>query len=131
MLALVNDIHTSFDNKNSLEVRSVYLDISKAFDKVWHEGLVFKLMQNGVEGDLLTLIKNYLSNPKQRVVINGTESDWGDIKAGVPQGYFLGPLLFLVYINDLEIGIVLNLRLSFFLTTLLYSRLFMIPWPRL
>ena len=94
-----------FDDKNCLEVRSVYLDMSKAFDKVWHEGLVFKLKQNGVDGNLLSLIQNYLTNRKQRVIINGTSSDWGQIEAGVPQGSVLGPLLFLVYINDLEDGL--------------------------
>ena len=105
LLSLVNEIHKAFDDKNCLEVRSVYLDMSKAFDKVWHEGLVFKLKQNGVDGKLLSLIQNYLTNRKQRVIINGTSSDWGQIEAGVPQGSVLGPLLFLVYINDLEDGL--------------------------
>ena len=89
---------------NKLEVRSVYLDISKAFDKVWHEGLLFKLEQNGIEGNLLVLLKNYFSNRK-RVVIYGAESKWGEIEAGVSQSFVLGPLLFLIYINDLENGI--------------------------
>ena len=69
LLSLANDIHTAFDDKNCLEVRSVFLDMSKAFDKVWHEGLIFKLKQNGIEGNILALFQNYLSNRKQRVVI--------------------------------------------------------------
>ena len=96
--SLVHEILAAFDDKNCLEVRTVYLDMSKAFDKVWHEGLLFKLQQNGIEGKLLNLIKNYLSDRKQRVVLNGKESDWGEIKSGVPQGSVLGPLLFLIYI---------------------------------
>ena len=84
LLSLVHEIHESFDH--GFEVRSIYLDMSKAFDKVWHAGLIFKLEQNGIEGKLLNLFKNYLSNRKQRVVLNGMESNWGEIKAGVPQG---------------------------------------------
>ena len=102
---LVNEIFKSFDCNENLEVRSVYLDMSKAFDKVWHEGLIFKLKQNGITGNLLKLLENYLNNRKQRVVLNGIHSDWGLINSGVPQGSVLGPLLFLVYTNDLENGI--------------------------
>ena len=102
LLTLVNEIHESFDNRNCLEVRSVFLDISKAFDKVWHEGLIFKLKQNGLCGSLLTLIENYLDGRKQRVVLNGSSSTFFPINSGVAQDSILRPLLFLIYINDLE-----------------------------
>ena len=84
--------------------------MSKAFDKVWHDGLLFKLQRNGIEGQLLQLFKSYLSNRKQRVVIYGFESEWGLIEAGVPQGSVLGPLFFVIYINDLENGIISNVK---------------------
>ena len=71
----------------------VFCDISKAFDKVWHRGLLYKLMKIGIQGPLLQWIKNYLSNRQQRVIIRGQYSEYNLIKAGVPQGSVLGPLL--------------------------------------
>ena len=100
----MNEIHASFDCCNSLEVRSVSLDISKVFDKVWHEGLVFKLKQNGVAGNATNFLINYLSGRRQRPVISGT-SEYFQVESGVPQGSVLGPFLFLIYINYLENGI--------------------------
>ena len=77
------------------DTRGVFLDISKAFDKVWHKGLLHKIKCYGVEGELYNILGNYLLNRKQRVVLNGQSSLWLDIEAGVPQGSVLGPLLFL------------------------------------
>ena len=110
LLYLVNEIHEAFEDPQSLEVRAVFLDISKAFDKVWHEGLIFKLKRNGVSGSLLKLFVNYLHNRKQRVVLNGFQSDYSLIESGVPQGSVLGPFLFLMYINDLERNITSNIK---------------------
>ena len=88
-------------NLLTTEVRWVFLDISKVFDKVWHGGLIYKLKLNGIKGNLLDTLINFLNDMKQRVVLNVQHSKWANIEAGVPQGSILGPLLFLIYKNDL------------------------------
>ncbi|MCG8077783.1 MAG: reverse transcriptase family protein, partial [Candidatus Thiodiazotropha taylori] len=93
------------------EVRAVFCDISKAFDRVWHKGLLHKLQGIGCSGNTLRWFSSYLSNRKHRVVLNGQSSDWAPVQAGVPQGSILGPLLFLLYINDIVNEIGCNIRL--------------------
>ncbi|KAK3097835.1 hypothetical protein FSP39_013615 [Pinctada imbricata] len=109
LLDLSNEFGRALDEGK--EIRVVFCDISKAFDRVWHEGLIHKLRSIGIKDKILNWFANYLSNRKQRVVINGVASDWGEINAGVPQGSILGPILFLVYINDIVCEISTNIRL--------------------
>ena len=77
-----------------------FLDLSKAFDRVWHEGLLCKLKCNGIDGNLLGLFKDFLRNRRRHVVLSGKSSNWSTVSAGAPHGSVLGPLFFLVYIND-------------------------------
>ena len=99
LLSIVHKLYSGLDNKENACL--VFLDISKAFDKVWHEGLLFKLKQLGISGTLLKWLESYLALRKQRVILDGCCSDVSYVEAGVPQGSILGPLLFLVYVNDL------------------------------
>ena len=99
LLFITNEFGRALDEGK--EIRVIFCDISKAFDRVWHKGLLFKLKSIGINGKLLSWFENYLSNRKQRVLINNKYSEWENIKAGVPQGSILGPLLFLIFINDI------------------------------
>ena len=89
----------------------VFLDISKAFDRVWHAGLLHKLEQHGISGDLLRWISSYPSNIPQSVVLNYVTSTAKSTSACVPQGSVLGPLLFLIYVNDISENLLSLTRL--------------------
>ena len=89
ILAILENVYRGFDDsKDSIFIS---LDISKAFDRVWHEGLLFKLKQLGITGSLHAWFASYLSNRRQKVVISGSGSSFKHTHAGVPQGSILGP----------------------------------------
>ena len=85
--------------------------MSKVFDKVWNEGLIFKLKSVGIFDALLDLIRRLLENRFQSVVLNGQTSEWLPFEASVPQGSISGSLFFLIYINNLSIDIISTVRL--------------------
>ena len=111
LIAITHEIFKAFDCNPPLEVRPVFLDISKAFDKVCHEGLIYKIKSMGVSGQLLNLLENYLTNRHHRVLLNGQSPAWAPVLAGVPEGSILGPFLFLIFINDLPNRLKANAKL--------------------
>ena len=91
LLSIIYEIQAAFDNSPTVDVRGVFLDISKGFDKLWHDGLIFKLWSYGVEGELLSLLQNFatfatpnLQNREQRAVLNGRTCGWRKVNSGVP-----------------------------------------------
>jgi len=99
LIDIFDQIARSLDDKTVTCM--VFCDISKAFDRVWHQGLLFKLKENGISGNMLKWIESYLSNRTQKVFVRSSMSDVLQVKAGVPQGSVLGPLFFLIYVNDI------------------------------
>ena len=101
--------------------RAVTLDISKAFDKVWHAGFLDKIKSYRISGQILGLISSFLSNKQLRVVLDGKSSEEYPVNAGVPKGSILGPTLFLLYINDLPEDVICNIAI-YAGDTILYSK---------
>ena len=109
LLKIVHQIYQ--DINNGKDTCLVFLDVSKAFDKVWHKVLLFKLRQLGIVGTLYDWIEHYLTGRSQKVVINGISSSLRNLQTGVPQGSILGPLLFFLYINDIINDLQCNVKL--------------------
>ena len=110
LLDFFYEVFNSYDETKAVDI--IYLDFQKAFDTVPHKRLLSKLKAHGIAGNTLKWLADWLSDRKQRVVINGKESDWHKVNSGVPQGSVLGPVLFIIYVNDIDGGI--NCKLSKF-----------------
>ena len=120
LLSIYDDFCKSLDQRYTTQ--ALFFDISKAFDRVWHRGLIHKLNMIGIRGNLLNWFEDYLKDRQQATVIKGKISSYKTVFSGVPQGSVLGPLLFLVYINDIVKDIESQVKL-FADDTSMYLRL--------
>ena len=111
LLFITHKILKGFDANPSLDTCGIFLDISKIFDRVWHDGLIFKLRSYGISDSLLRLFNSFLSERLQTVVLNGQASEWQKVLTGVPQGSILGTLLFLISINDIPANLECNVKI--------------------
>ena len=119
-ISINHKILNAFDKE--FDVHGIFIDITKAFEKVWHDDLSLKQLKNGVSRDIINILREFLRKRKQRVVLNSQCSSWPDVRASV-QGSILGPLLFLIYINDLHDGLKSKCKL-FLDGTSLFSKFY-------